>query len=270
MNRIIDLKYAKLEHLAYDVYLFHVAKGNLQALSAYARNSRLREDFDLMREQAFRRLVTAGSLAVAAVTVPLPAHADEVNLEQLPPYAAQISTVTAEQLGSTWRAGCPLSPERLRMLSLRYVDMAGRADVGQLVVDAAIADEVVDIFSELYHWRFPIERMNTMDTYGADDDAAMADNNTSGFNCRPIAGTDRWSKHSYGRAIDINTRLNPYIRQGAVSPPNGEKYADRSRSEPGMLHESDPAVRAFTDRGWTWGGQWTEPIDYQHFERPEA
>ncbi|BBY65841.1 hypothetical protein MHEL_40840 [Mycolicibacterium helvum] len=41
----------------------------------------------------------------------------------------------------------------------------------------------------------------------------------------------------------------------------------RARTEPGILHAADPAVRAFTDRGWTWGGHWLNPIDYQHFER---
>ncbi|WP_196761560.1 M15 family metallopeptidase, partial [Mycobacterium avium] len=37
---------------------------------------------------------------------------------------------------------------------------------------------------------------------------------------------------------------------------------------PGLLHDGDPAVRAFADSGWRWGGQWTAPVDYQHFERP--
>jgi hypothetical protein len=34
-----------------------------------------------------------------------------------------------------------------------------------------------------------------------------------------------------------------------------------------MLHAGDAAVRTFTDRGWRWGGDWRNPIDYQHFER---
>jgi hypothetical protein len=26
-------------------------------------------------------------------------------------------------------------------------------------------------------------------------------------------------------------------------------------------------VAAFARHGWTWGGTWTSPVDYQHFER---
>ena len=44
-------------------------------------------------------------------------------------------------------------------------------------------------------------------------------------------------------------------------------YVNRARTDPGILHAGDPAVRAFTDRGWTWGGDWHNPIDYQHFEK---
>jgi D-alanyl-D-alanine carboxypeptidase len=44
-------------------------------------------------------------------------------------------------------------------------------------------------------------------------------------------------------------------------------YLDRNRIDPGMLHDGDPAVRAFTERGWTWGGHWRSPKDYQRFER---
>ena len=36
----------------------------------------------------------------------------------------------------------------------------------------------------------------------------------------------------------------------------------------GSSPERTPAVRAFTDRGWVWGGSWHNPIDYQHFEKP--
>ncbi len=97
----------------------------------------------------------------------------------------------------------------------------------------------------------------------------MEDNNTSAFNCRGIPGTNQWSEHAYGRAIDLNPLLNPYIDgNGALQPKNAAAYLDRSRTDPGLLHNGDPAVHVFTDRGWRWGGYWTTPIDYQHFERP--
>ena len=92
---------------------------------------------------------------------------------------------------------------------------------------------------------------------------------TSAFTCRGIPGTTRWSHHAYGRAIDLNPLLNPYIdATGAFQPENAAAYLDRSRTDPALLHSGDLAVHAFTDRDWRWGGHWRAPIDYQHFERP--
>lgn len=132
-----------------------------------------------------------------------------------------------------------------------------------------LAAEVVAIFEQLQNLRYPIEKMRTVDNYpGASDELSMEDNNTSAFNCRDIPGTGRWSLHAFGRAIDINPRLNPFIdRTGAFQPRNSAPYLDRNRSDPGLLHGGDAVVRAFTDRGWRWGGYWRTPIDYQHFQR---
>jgi hypothetical protein len=96
----------------------------------------------------------------------------------------------------------------------------------------------------------------------------MADNNTSGFNCRPVAGKPTvLSKHSYGRAIDINPLFNPMLVDGTVAPPSGVEYRNRNRKVPGLLRQGDRAVREFTRRGWTWGGTWASMKDYQHFEK---
>ena len=140
---------------------------------------------------------------------------------------------------------------------------------GDLIVHEDLAAEVIAIFEQLLQLRYPIEKIRTVDNYpAADDELSMEDNNTSAFNCREIPGTGRWSQHAFGRAIDINPLLNPYIdRTGAFQPKNAAPYLDRNRIDPGLLHAGDPAVRVFTDRGWRWGGYWRTPIDYQHFER---
>ena len=71
----------------------------------------------------------------------------------------------------------------------------------------------------------------------------------------------------YKRA-NFNPLLNPEIdRTGAIQPKTAGPYLDRRRTDPGILHAGDAAVRVFTDRGWRWGGDWRSPIDYQHFER---
>ena len=81
----------------------------------------------------------------------------------------------------------------------------------------------------------------------------MEDNNSSAFNCRPLPSGRGWSLHAYGRAIDVNPLLNPYIdSSGAPQPTTAAPYLDRNRTDPGMLHAGDPAVRVFTDRGWRW------------------
>ena len=97
----------------------------------------------------------------------------------------------------------------------------------------------------------------------------MEDNNTSAFNCRAIPRTNEWSPHAYGRAIDINPLVSPCLyASGYFEPQNAAAYLDRSRTDPGLLHNGDSAVRVFTDLGWRWGGDWAAPLDYQHFERP--
>ena len=116
-------------------------------------------------------------------------------------------------------------------------------------------------------WLFPIRQIQRIEAYGGDDDASMAADNTSAFNCRfaQAAGPKRWSEHAYGRAIDVNPVENPYVEGARVSPPSGRAFANRSRSRPGMAVTGGVLVRAFAARGWSWGGRWTGTPDYQHF-----
>lgn len=185
-----------------------------------------------------------------------------------PPPAAAVASVTAAELGETWRPGCPVGPQDLRRLDLNVVGPDGALQRGSLVVHRDIADDVVEIFAELERLRYPVHKMQTVDNYpGAEDELSMRDNNTSAFNCRPLPGSSAWSKHAYGRAIDINPLVNPYITSGGdLEPATAGEYLDRTLDEPGMLRADSAAVRVFTDRGWRWGGAWRDPIDYQHFE----
>ena len=185
------------------------------------------------------------------------------------PAPPAVHPVTAADLGASWRPGCPLNPQRLRRVELNHLGFDNQTHRGELVVHEDLVAEVIAVFEHLRQLRYPVEKMRTVDHYPrADDELSMQDNNTSAFNCRDIPGTGRWSLHAYGRAIDVNPLLNPYIdRTGAFQPSNAAPYLDRNRIDPGLLHDGDPAVRAFTDRGWRWGGHWRTPKDYQHFER---
>ena len=168
----------------------------------------------------------------------------------------------------SWRQGCPTPITDLVYLHLSHYGYDAAVHTGELVVHKALASEVLSIFKALFEQHFPVEKMKVIDDYQGDDDASMADNNTSAFNCRFVAGKPGvFSMHSQGRAIDINPRTNPMVADGAVFPPHGSAFIDRTKKAPGLLRVGDRAVRAFTRKGWVWGGAWASLRDYQHFEK---
>lgn len=138
------------------------------------------------------------------------------------------------------------------------------------MVMAAVAPEVRTIFGLLLARRFPLAGARLMNNYHGDDDASMADNNTSAFNHRPITGGGVPSLHAYGLAIDINPLQNPYLHRAGngvvdVSPATGRPYIARLPLRPGMV--DDQVVKIFAAHGFPiWGGDWHQPIDYQHFQ----
>lgn len=182
-----------------------------------------------------------------------------------PPFQSAVEPVTALELGASWRPGCPVGADALRAITVSHWGSDGAVRTGRLVVHAEEVDHLVAVFRDIYAARFPIQQMVPIDAYGGDDQASMRANNTSGFNCRYVAGTTRWSEHAFGRAVDVNPLVNPYVKGSSVDPPEGAPYADRSRSDPGMIRAGDAVVRAFDRQGWGWGGAWSSGKDYQHF-----
>lgn len=223
-------------------------------------------------------VLTAGVVLLGCTVVPppraatpSPAVTPSPSAATAPaPAAGTVKPVTAAELGASWRPGCPVEPGRLRRVDVEHIGFDGQTHRGELIVHEDLVPEVIAIFEQLYRLGYPVDKIRTVDHYpAADDELSMEDNNTSAFNCRGIPGTNRWSQHAYGRAIDLNPFLNPCIyASGEFQPHNAAAYLDRSRTEPGLLHAADPAVHVFTDRGWRWAGYWRSPIDYQHFERP--
>jgi hypothetical protein len=185
----------------------------------------------------------------------------------IPAFSSSVSSVTSGQLGATWHAGCPVDPGQLRMLQLRYWGFDDASHLGTIVVNASVVDQIVEVFSNLYAARFPIEEMVPESAYGGDDNAAAAADDTSGFNCRDAVapGPPQWSMHAYGEAIDVNDVQNPYVAGTTIIPQAGAAYLDRSTVRPGMAIPGGPVVDAFTAIGWGWGGNWAGTIDYQHF-----
>lgn len=166
--------------------------------------------------------------------------------------------------GVSWHDGCPVGFDDLRLIELVHTDMEDRDRWGLLVVRRRVAAGVAAAFGSIHEARFPIRRMRLVHRYGGDDAASMADDNTSAFNCRRVAGTTRWSQHAYGTAIDINPVENPWVRDGQVEPEAGREYTDRSEHRPGMIVRPGPVLDSFETIGWGWGGDWSSPKDYQH------
>ena len=183
----------------------------------------------------------------------------------LPRFRSAVFTVTAANLPYSYRPGCPVPPSRLRMVHVSYLGFDGREHIGRIVVAANRTWQVIAVFHSLYLQRFPIASMRPVDDFRASDAASMAANNTSAFNCRVVSGSTRWSQHAYGTAIDVNPIQNPYVSGSTVQPAAGRAYLDRSNKRKGMITAGDRVVRTFADVGWSWGGYWTSPKDYQHF-----
>lgn len=211
--------------------------------------------------------------AVVAIE-PVPAGSSPQPLGPNPTFQNFYQPVPASRVGASWRPGCPVPLPDLYLITVDHWDMAGRMRSGELVVHVDQVAAMTFVMNELHSERFPIAQMELVDLYGADDDASMAANNTSAFNCRAVTGGTSFSTHSWGRAIDINPVQNPYVRGTTVLPPAGAPYvSNRSASTPGLITGSSPIVALFDDLpdgGWLWGGNWASPKDYQHFESRNA
>ena len=187
-----------------------------------------------------------------------------------PQFTASVSPVSDAQReamleSGSWREGCPVAIDDLRVLSLQYRGFDGLPHQGQLMVNADVTQSVIEAFQSLFDARFPIHGMQLVDAFHGSDEESMQADNTSAFNCRGVPDSSAWSQHAYGRAIDVNPLENPEVRDGDVDPPAAARFADRSMNVMGMIHPQDTAVQAFSGIGWSWGGDWDSPKDYQHF-----
>ena len=112
--------------------------------------------------------------------------------------------------------------------------------------------------------------MSLVDEYGGDDDASMAANNTSAYNCRRVAGDQALVEPRLRRGYRHQPAPEPLrARRCGVSPGwPAVRDVDRSagaKVPPGVIVADDVVVRAFAAVGWEWGGDWVSAKDYQHF-----
>lgn len=161
--------------------------------------------------------------------------------------------------------------KRQKIVKVKYYSFDGKVHKGQLVIDKSLKKDIKIIFKLALVEKFPIQSVipvshpNFRKNNRWDDDLSMIANNTSAFNYREKTGGGSLSNHAYGRAIDINTVQNPYVKGTLILPPNGSYKPNAA----GTLTADHPITKKFIELGWDWGGSWTRLQDYQHFEKPE-
>jgi hypothetical protein len=176
----------------------------------------------------------------------------------LPGFATRVEVITA---GGQPRA-CPVRYADLRRIWVSYIDFNGTHRDGAIIMHRRHVAKTQAAFRSLYQRRFRIQAMVPLDVNmrgWADWDLV-----TSGYACRKVGGSTKWSQHAYGNAIDLNPGQNPMIRDGVVEPVAGAGYVRRAPYRRGMVH-AGAAVTAFTANGFPWGGRWNSLKDYMHF-----
>jgi peptidoglycan LD-endopeptidase CwlK len=154
--------------------------------------------------------------------------------------------------------------DKISLLNVEYYSTDGKLHHGQLIIDSSLKQDITEIFEIIKEIRFPVEKVIPIVKYYWSDDESMSQNNSSSFNYRFIAGTERLSKHALGRAVDINPFFNPVIYDDGSVTPKGAKY-DTQRA--GTFSKEHPVVQAFLKRGWRWGGDFKSYKDNHHFDK---
>lgn len=179
-------------------------------------------------------------------------------------------------IGKSYYANDYVALSDLRYLKVLHYNFEGQVQVGELIVNAQIVDDFLSAFKQLYEKQYQIQEMVLIDNYWAGDGDSsdynsIEHNNTSAFCFRNATGSGNLSKHAFGRAIDINSQQNPYVTYnngyGSCAHGNAQQYLDRSSGLPHVITHDDICYQIFTQLGFTWGGDWSNPKDFQHFEK---
>ena len=178
--------------------------------------------------------------------------------------------------GRSYRKNNDIALSDLRYLQMPHYNFNGDIQLGEMIVNKAIAGDVVMIFEELFQCGYQIEKMYLIDNYwtgdgDSSDTNSVEHNNTSSFCYRESTGGGSLSRHALGMAIDINPQQNPYVSYSSGQPEwfhaNANDYIARDTGLPHVITREDPACRLFKAYGFNWGGDWENPKDYQHFDK---
>lgn len=163
-------------------------------------------------------------------------------------------------------------PEDLRDIRVLYTGFDGQTHIGQLIANQLIAQDLEEIFYELYQQQYPIENISIAADCTDDEQSMSQDLTRSLALTRDENGQPQKHEHSLGLAVDFNPLYNPQVivqedGSSIVLPATAGENAVRSEEMPYQIDENDPAYQAFTRHGFLWGGTWPGRNDYQHFEK---
>ena len=207
---------------------------------------------------------------------------DTQNLMQYFTAESISASVYSRINGKSYRENADISLSELRYLKVLHYNFEHQIQVGEMIVNTAIAQDVQEIFEQLFENEYEIQSIYLVDNYwldaggNASDSNSIEFNNTSAFNYREVSGmtgTGTSSNHALGLAIDLNPQQNPdvtYTESGPVyTHKNASPYINRESGADHMITHEDLSYKLFTQYGFTWGGDWTGTVDYQHFEKTE-
>ena len=150
--------------------------------------------------------------------------------------------------------------DELRYLKLLHYNYDHEIQVGELIVNAKIAEDCREVFQELFREEYEIESMYLVDKFWTGDSVdsdtnSIEHNNTSAFNYRIVPNTDRLSNHAAGFAIDVNPMQNPYVKYNSDGSfakyyKDMEKYTDRAQKKKHMISHDDVCFQIFEKHGF--------------------
>lgn len=206
-----------------------------------------------------------------------PKHIDKKNPQRYFTVQKISDEIFGTIQGKSYTENDNIALEDLRYLKVLHYNYEHQVQVGELIVNKAIAEDCKNIFQELFAEEYEIYSMYLMDKFwvgnGVDSDTkSIENNNTSAFNYRVVPGSAHLSNHAKGRAIDLNPLQNPYVTYKSDGTfgkyyKDMEKYLDRDSGKAHMITHEDAAYHIFKKYGFTWGGDWVNSKDYQHFEK---
>lgn len=244
-------------------------------------NTELKEQQETWKKENIQREEQPKTVDMRASEPGAIIHQELINVDNLQSYFCSYEIEEGDDvyqriIGKSYRENNNIELDDLAYLKVLHYNFEHQIQMGELIVNAEIKEDYLNIFRELFEAEYEIQSMFLIDNYwtgdgGTSDSASIDKNNTSAFCYREITGGSSLSNHAFGRAIDINPQQNPYVSYRSGYPvwshDNADDYIDRETGYEHVITHDDICYQIFTKYGFHWGGDWSTIKDYQHFEK---